>query len=253
MKDSDKTNIAIFSEKIKETRKKNRKEKAKKILRIIVVLSILVMITFMYLQTSISKIKTINVIGNSLLTKEEILTQAEIAINDYYVLQIPFVLENRLKKHYLIDDAKVKWHLDRSITIEVTEEKSFGYRFDDKPYIILRDNTMIEMDETNLHLLPHLPFIKGFDSDELQKELIESFSDVNEEMLLNVSEIHQFAKSYDDKMVRIYMNDGNQVFASFQSVYQLNHYYDILKLLNGYNNCIYIDELSKEAYTSDCP
>ena len=49
------------------------------------------------------------------------------------------------------------------------------------------------------------------------------------------------------------MKDGNRLFTSYYSVDILNKYNGISSANKKVNACIYIDEFSKNAYTSICP
>ena len=80
-----------------------------------------------------------------------------------------------------------------------------------------------------------------------------AFRHVPAAMISLISEIQQYEVSYDPNMIRLIMHDGNQFFSSYYSMDVLSEYNGIVSNLNKPNSCIYVDEMSKSAYTQLCP
>ena len=54
-------------------------------------------------------------------------------------------------------------------------------------------------------------------------------------------------------MICLLMQDGNRFFSSYYSMDVLNSYNSIVSNLNQSDACIFVDEMSKSAYTQPCP
>lgn len=254
MADRESTSIDFFNRKIKKSRLEKQMRRRKKFLKIGVVLSVVVGLLVVYFSMSISRVQTINVTGNRYLDKADVIAQSGVTTADYLLAALPFVVENRLKSNPLIEGVSVKWDfVKRIVQIDIVEKRLFGYRYDDVPYILFMNHQRIPMDKDTLKLLPYLPFINGFEAAELENDLIDSFVDVEEKMMNHIAEIFQYQTSYDDKMLRIVMRDGNQVFTTLQTVDVINYYYEIVAGLKVKQACIFIDEITRQAYTSSCP
>lgn len=255
MDNKDLTSIDFFNKKIKENRQKQKYLKNKRIKNIIVPLVIIFGIIFVYINSSIAKVNIINVAGTNYLDKSDIIKLSQLKSSDFLLLTWPKAVEVRLLKGNLIESAKVSLNFSKGqVNIVIIEKELFGYRYDlDEPEIILANQEVLALDESNLKLLPYLIYISGFNDDSLLKRLLIGFNEVDSGVKAHISEIFQYHVSYDDSLIRIVLKDGNQVFTSFQTIDILNYYFEIVSNLKISNACIFIDELSKQPYTSVCP
>lgn len=244
----------VFKQKLEQQqaiRKQKRKKRRRKFITFLIVVSTL----SFYFLTDLSKPQAINVRGNQILTKDEVLQSANINLDSYLVVANPLVIKYKLRKHPLITNVSSNFSLfKRIINIEVEEVKLFGYRLNsESSELILFDGTSIPLTEELYPFLSDLIYVEGFSEPEDQKRLVESFNYLDDAVKNQISELHQTSVSYDDKLLEIRMDDGNKVYTSFQTVAQLNYYFDIIKVLDRENKCLFIDELSGEAYAQKCP
>ncbi len=243
----------IFKQKLEAKAKLKKARRAKSIRKISVFLIVLFTISF-YFISDISKVKYINIYNNQVISKDEIIEYLDLNLDSNLLLNNPFFIKYKLSKHPLIDNVKSEFSLlKRYINIEVSEISIFGYR-QSATYssLIMADGSEIELVKQFYPLLSNLLYVEGFNEDADQKRLVESFDKLSSDVLNQISEIHQTSVSYDDKLLELRMNDGNRVYTSFQSVERLNYYFDIILNLKANNSCIYIDEMSGEAYSMPC-
>ncbi len=255
MDNKDLTSIDFFNKKIKKNRQKQQDLKRKRFKNISLTIIITITVVFIYLTSPIAKIAIINVSGTNYLDKNDIIKQSQLTNHDYLFLSWPQAITNRLLKHQLIAEAKVSLNfLKGQVNLEIKEKELFGYRYDsDEPEIILANHEILALNQDNLKLLPYLIYISGFNEENLLDRLLEGFQAVDDGVKAHISEIFQYQVSYDDSLIRIVLKDGNQVFTSFQTIAVLNYYFEIVKSLKVANACIFIDELSQQPYTSQCP
>ena len=74
-------------------------------------------------------------------------------------------------------------------------------------------------------------------------------------MIKQISEIHKYPVSYDDKQMEVIMKDGNYCFMSYLALDLLENYYAVSSSIDktkGYA-CIYFDDFTNSAYASICP
>ena len=243
----------VFKQKLEQQqalRKRRKKKRRKKFLTVLIVMSLF----SLYFLTELSKPQAINVRGNQVLSKDEVLKTADLSLDSYLVLANPIVLKYRLKKHPIITDVSINHSIfKRVINLDVKEIDLFGYRQNESgSTLILFDGSSIELTPDLYPFLEDLIYINGFEEEEDQKRLVESFRTLDETVKNQISELHQTSVSYDDKLIEIRMNKGNKVYTSFQSVERLNYYFDILPALASDESCLYIDEMSGEVYAKDC-
>lgn len=250
----DKVVDMVFKQKLEQQQKLKRQKRRRRNKRIISFIIVVSVFAF-YFMTDISKPKAITISGNEILTKEEILNTAKIDTSSNLLYANPILISSRLKKHPFITSVSTKSSLfKRVIQIEVSELKIFGYRqSSDATTMILNDGASETLTNDLYKFLPDLIYVSGFEEEEDQKRLVESFQELDESIIGQISEIHQTSVSYDDKLLKILMKNGNQVFTSFQTVERLNYYLDIIKQLDVDNNCLYIDEMSGQIISQTCP
>lgn len=250
----DKVVDMVFKQKLEQQQKLKKQKRRRRNRRFFTFLLIVGVLTF-YFMTDLSKPKAITIRGNELLSKEEILNTAKIDTSSNLLYANPIIISSRLKKHPFITSVSTKSSLfKRVINIEVSELKIFGYRqSEDTTTMILSDGKSEELTSELYKFLPDLIYVSGFEEEEDQVRLVESFKELDDSIIGQISEIHQTSVSYDEKLIKILMKNGNQVFTSFQTVERLNYYLDIIKQLDAQNNCLYIDEMSGQVISQQCP
>lgn len=243
----------VFKQKLEQQQRIKKLRRKRRRRRFIVIMTIVGLVSF-YFFTDFSKPHIISVKGNQIVGKDEILSTANINLDSNLIYANPLLIKSRLKKHPMISSVSVNSSLfSRIINIDVKEIEVFGYRQDTEgANLILFDGTSKELTNDLYKFLPNLLYVEGFSEVEDQKRLVESFSNVDSTVMAQISELHQTAVSYDEKLLEIWMNDGNKVYTSFQTVDRLNYYFEIIVNLDNNNRCIYIDELSGEAYSQPC-
>ena len=112
----------------------------------------------------------------------------------------------------------------------------------------------MKIDDDSIYLIDNVPLIDGYSSDEL-KEISRGFRDTDPDVIKQISEIHKYPVSYDDKQMEVIMKDGNYCFMSFLALDLLENYYAVSSSIDktkGYA-CIYFDDFTNSAYASICP
>lgn len=249
----DQTVDLVFKQKL-EKQAKIKKAKRRRRNRKLITFALIITVLVLYFNSDFSKPKAVIISGNNILSKDEVLSAAKVNDDSRLILSQPFLLKRNLKNHPFINNSSVSVSfLKRTIKIDINELEIFGYRYkDDETYMILSDGSSEVLSSDLYQYLADLIYVSGFTDEEDQVRLAKSFVDVEESITSQISEIHQTSVSYDDKLLEILMNDGNKVYTSFQTVERLNYYFDIIMGLKASNSCIYIDELSGEAYSQNC-
>lgn len=231
-------------------------DKLKKVKRKYLILSVflcIVIISAIYLASSISNVKGIIVEGNVYLTSENIIEDSNLKLENKFVFVSTNGVANNLLKNPLIEKCEVVKQEDQTIKIVVKEKKIIGYAFEEgNNVLILSDNSRVNIDKNNLYLIGFAPLIEGFSSDQIiliEKNLV----DVDYRMINEISEIHYYR---DQKFLdhEVIMRDGNYVFTSVYGLNLLNSYYSMVTSSESdKKNCYYIEDISGNAYMSACP
>lgn len=243
----------VLKQKLEE-RKQHKRQIAKRRTIKISVIVLIIVFGFLYWSSNISKPKVISVSGNYVLSKDEIVKATDISLDTNLIIANPFLIKQRLLKHPLINDANISWSLfGRYININIKEVDVFAYRQkSDSATMLMLNGEHVELSSDFYKFMPNLIFLEGFEEPTIETRLIESFQNLDRDVINQISEIHHTEVSFDKNYIMIRMNDGNKVYTSFQTVGQLNFYFDIITNLKASNTCIIIDEMSGEAYSQPC-
>jgi len=209
---------------------KKRKLNIKKILLAILILILIILICYYFIK---KPIKNIYIIGNKILSDKEIIELAH--IEDYPpMIQISSKNIIKLLKHNTyIKDVKVKKKLNNKIYIDITEKKVIC-TYNDK--IILEDSNIVEND----YNLVGVPILIS-DISSIKDKFIDSFSLLDNTILLKISEIEYVPNDVDSERFSLKMNDGNLVYITLNKIEKINMYNSIYSSLEGKKGIIYLD------------
>ena len=238
-----------------ERNKKINTKRKKRIYRLGILVGFILIACLFFFDSS-NNIFKINVLNNKYLTSEEVIEASGLSKNDKYPLTLNIIISKRLKSNPLIEDAYIEKVDGNIVNIYVTEKKIVGYyNSEDKAYLVCDDDTRVELNADNMHLINNVPLIEGYEDEELSS-IVKEFEDVDRKTISEISEIHKSAVSYDDLRLEVVMDDGNFIYVGRYGVKMLNNYASIesaLGLEDDKNYCMFFDETSNSGYTSKCP
>lgn len=244
----------VFEEHRQKQIRKDFKKKKRKLFLLGCLLGTLTAF-IIYFFSDYSKIKGIEVVGNNWLSDDKVIELSGLNENSRSLLLFDFIVQNRLSQEPLIESSSLSLNDQGIVTLEIKEKELIGYRYLDKPEMITKEGTLIEMGSEYISFLSRIPLITGFydEEDDLILKLAKAFATVDQKKIEQIAEIHQVTYSYDDYGILCIMQDGNQIYGSFYSMEMLNSYNEVVSALKGKKSCIYIDEMSGNPYTSLCP
>ncbi|MEG1475591.1 MAG: FtsQ-type POTRA domain-containing protein [Longicatena sp.] len=237
-----------------QNKKKNRKKKRRK--RRACILGVVIILGIFYFSSDLSKVKSLEVKGNTFYTKDEVLKKANLSYNTRYIVMPKFYIKWELEKDSLIKNATVSKKINGSISITIEEKPIVGYLIENNVnYALINDGTKIEIKSEYLNTIVNFPLIDGFSNAEL-KNLCAGFAEkenqVKPEIIHMMSEMMPYETSYDKHMVKIIMQDGNTMFSSYESLPLLNNYLETLKSLNKDHACLWADAMTGSIQSLDC-
>lgn len=217
------------------------------------ILTLIIFLVFILFSNS-SKVFDVVVSGNRYLDEDDILRLAQ--IDDNYYLNIPLIVEPRIKKHPLIEDAKVNYLDGKIVSIEVKEKKMIGYLLNDEGLfeIVLEDGSSFIVDSDETYLISNVPLL-GKVSVEKYEKFCKKIGELDSDIIKQISEINLYPFSYDKDMYEFVMADGNYCFVSLNDIEKIVEYYSISFNIDQDvgHACIYIGDFTISAYSSTCP
>ena len=203
----------------------------KKVLIILTILLVLFLISVKLLNT---KIKNIEVIGNSILTDQEIIDLAGIRDYPNSFKNSNSKIKNKLKKNIYIDSVKVKKsNFLSKVTIEVKEKK---------PVFLYAINNMTSLsDGSFVEKQFNVPMLVNQVPEDILKKFSKSLSEVDEEILIRINEIKYVPNEVDEELFLFSMNDQNYVYVNIKNLTKLNEYLEMLKTFNNNKGILHLD------------
>jgi cell division protein FtsQ len=238
----------------KKLKKQLRRIRWLKRLSVFILTLTLVLLSTLYLKTSLSTLNQIEISGNHLLTKQEILKQLQLS-NSQSIWELDLVeLQDRLNKLDLVLSGQVSLETQNTIRIELIEKRGVALLVLDTGLIMLSDQgEFISMDAHRLLLNMNLPLIIGLEDANEINDLALILGTLNDEILVNISEIHKERTAFNEAQLRLMMQEGNTIFAPLSALSALDKYIQVLKMTNEKNSCFTIADISFSLVKSECP
>lgn len=214
------------------------------------------LIIAVYFSMPSSCVKSVSVSGNINLPSEYIKVVSNVDTSHRFFLTVPFITELRLKSNPMIQDAKVSLNANHVVSINITEKKAIGYRYDsDEPTVILADHTTASLDSGYLGIIANIPLITGFDDEDETKQLCSAFADVETSVIADISEISQYKLPYDDQTLKILMRTGGYFVSNYHDLYMINQYHLVEKKVTDSSKCVFAfsGDTGDTVYTRTCP
>jgi len=207
----------------------------------------------LYFLLDMNKVSAVTVVGTHNLEPSYIQKISGVTTENRYFLTIAPLVEKKIEEDPLIESAKVTLENANIVRIEVTEKKAIGYRYEDEPVILLADNTKAPLKSDYLNIVANLPMITGFYDEEQTRLLARGFENVDRSTIEQMSEVSQYALTYEDEAIRILMRNGGYFIGNYYNLYAVNQYDLIYSRLTDRSACIYGPEDGSYAYATTCP
>lgn len=200
-----------------------------------------------------SRVYRVAVFGNDYLKDSYIKELSQVEEGDIFYLVGLNRAADKIKKSPFIESVKVERTAANCISITVKEKKIFGYVYEELPYFVTAKGEKIEISEDMVYLISVYPYISEIPSEEVLMEIAKSFDKLELKTIKEISEIRTFAFSYDENNLELVMRDGNYLYVSMNGLKSIENYHLIVSNLETNNKCIFFEDVTNSAYTSDCP
>ena len=221
----EKENKNKFKEKIKSIKQPKVKLPNINYLKLFLIILLLAVISVLsvYLISSWSAVKEIEVNGNVNLEKEEILERSGIKEgNKMYLLQTNKAEEN-IKVLPIVEKINVEREWPNKVVIDVEEYEIVGFVESHRNYYPVLENKRVLR---GFHMAPeNAPIIHFFEGKEFDG-LVDSLNDVNPEILRTISEIYYRPHDESYKRIQVLMNNGQEIIADYTTFGKKINYFE---------------------------
>ncbi len=246
--------VDVLIQQRKKTQKMMRRNKWLKRLGVFILTLTLSFLSYVYISSPMSKLSRIEIVGNRILGKKELMNTLKISVSDpLYTLDL-VQLNLMLNQIDMVDQGMITLENSNTIHIELTEKRGVALVvLENGTFLLSGQGEFIEMTAERLLLNLDLPLVVGMSDPTEISDLAHILSTLNDEILVNISEIHKEKTAFNEAQMRLMMQEGNQVFAPLSALSALDKVLQVVKVTNEKNSCFYIADISFSLVKAECP
>lgn len=211
----------------KKTKKKKQKKKFK-FKRIhmyigLVVLLILILATLLwYVFSDASDVKEITFEGNSLVTEAELEERIGFSTGDKMFSISMNGAEDNIELLPVIEEVSVERNWPNGVTVNVNEFKAIAYINSEDLYFPVLENSRIQRGYPSVPR--NAPLIYNFEGEEFDA-LVSALNEIEVDILESMSEIYFRPTENSMRRIHVFMNDGQEIVADYETFSDKMNYY----------------------------
>lgn len=220
-----------FENTLQKLKKQRQKKLTTRLITLILLFSFAILIV-VYFISSLSRVDIVSVSGTKEVADQEIIDVSQIKSGDDFWRV--FFERKAISKKVFSELPQVKAvEIDFSglndYTIKIEEYQTVAYLAEDNKYYNILENGKI-VNESRKISIGNPPIFKNFEENKALRTIIIQYQLLNENIQNSISEIEYTPSDIDDHLIKLYMNDGNEVIASIPSFAEKMVYYpDMVK------------------------
>lgn len=203
-----------------------------KIVPILIFIFIAVILYFGIKYLSDTKIKNIYILGNNLLSDQEIIELAGIENYPSFYKTLSKNIKNNIKKSPFIKSVTIKKKFFNVLEINIEEYT---------PLFIMNNELVLESGNKAPLKNIKVPISSKISDDDIYNKLVKAMMKVKSNIRGNISEIIYSPTEYDKTRFLFYMDDGNHIYINTGKIENINYYDEIYPTLNNKKGTLYLD------------
>ena len=220
---------------LENTMPKLKKQRQKKLIARLITLILLfsfAILVVVYFISPLSKVDMLSVSGTKEVADQEIIDVSQIKSGDNLwkvFFERKEISKNLLSELPQVKSMKISFDGLNDYTIKIEEYQTVAYLAEENKYYNILENGKI-VNESRKVSIGNPPIFKSFEENKALKAMIEQYKLLNENIQNSISEVEYTPSEIDDYLIKLYMNDGNEVVASIPSFAEKMIYYpDMVK------------------------
>ncbi|WP_373471535.1 cell division protein FtsQ/DivIB [Carnobacterium alterfunditum] len=220
-----------FENTLQKLKKQRQKKLTTRLITLILLFSFAILVV-VYFISSLSKVDIVSVSGTKEVADQEVIDVSQIKSGDDF-WGVFFERKEISKKVFSelpqVKAVEINFSGLNDYTIKIEEHQTVAYLAEDNRYYNILENGKI-VNESRKISIGNPPIFKNFKENEALNTIIVQYQLLNENIQNSISEIEYTPSDIDDHLIRLYMNDGNEVIASIPSFAEKMVYYpDMVK------------------------
>lgn len=206
----------------KQKKKKFEFKRVHMYIALIVLLVLFLAALLWYVFSSASDVKEINFEGNSLVSEAELEERIGFSTGDKMFSISAGKAEENVELLPVIEDVSVSRDWPNGITVNVNEYKAIAYINSDTLYFPVLENSRIQRGYPTAPR--NAPIIYNFEGEEFDA-LVEALNNIEVDILESISEIYFRPTDNSMRRIHVFMNDGQEIVADYETFSEKMNYY----------------------------
>lgn len=205
-------------------------------------------------QSAMTRVGEVVWVGEDLLSSAELRTTAGLDHAEWSVLIDSVALQKALADHPLIASASVNRQAFNRLEIRVQEHRLVGLLLspDGQRYLI-ETGELISATPVLVQKNLALPLIYDISDAEDLSHLATELVALDDEIFVNISEIHRVKTGYSQRTLVLHMQDGNRVYVAISALFRLSDYVRVIQNTGITNACFELIETGDAVPVISCP
>jgi cell division septal protein FtsQ len=221
---------------------------------LLIINGLLIGMLFLYMQTSIDFDSSTTIEGNYYLSKQDIINSANLNDPNFKLFKSANDINMALMSNPFIKQTSIKVKTNDHFIVELAEKKVVGIvqHTELSPSLLLEDGVLISLNADLLRKTLSMPIIYDFYESTDLIDISQELAQLDNEILVIISEIHLKEKRFEETYLQVHMQDGNRVFIPVSALKALENYYIIMQEYPMKDICIFIDDINSNPYQAEC-
>lgn len=225
----------------KHERKMRRRRLVSKLIKVSLVV-LLVFVVYKLDKSAMSRVSSIKISGNSIISNEEILQGLNIAEGDRLLFTHAFFKERKAKNIPGLESIDVNVYYTKGyVSLDVKEVTAVGYTTEPLR-LYYEDGSFKDLSQDQSNLLLGLPLLVGFSDETITPKMLNYLGALDSESFSSISEIHLNPQSYDPLAMKLYMSEHYLVYVNIETLPMMYMYATLLSGADEGKNCIDLNE-----------
>ncbi|MEI3606720.1 FtsQ-type POTRA domain-containing protein [Pseudogracilibacillus sp. SE30717A] len=196
--------------------KEARKKKANRRLLFYLSIFFLLISIIIYLQSPLSYIKNIEVNGNDVIKKEDVVKLSGLTTSsNIWVMNKQSIIDS-MESHPIIETVEVERKLPQTVQLKIKEYNIVGYIKSDLEFHPVLENGMI-ITTSNLNNIGDGPLLNNFNDEQYLQRMVSELSKLPPDIFDLISEISWEPTDKNKYKIMLFMNDGFMVDATIRN------------------------------------
>jgi cell division septal protein FtsQ len=207
-----------------------------------------------YVLNAPSKLQRVIWVGENLLSPAELRQVAQLSNPEWMVLLDPVIVKSRLEEHPLIAKVSITRQSANTWWVSIQERRLIGLLLDSEGHhYVTEDGSLVPVTPALIARNLSLPLIFDVINAEDLVQLATELAPLNDEIFVNISEIHISHLAFDQPVLVVHMQDGNRVYVAISALFRLTDYYRVVQNSGITNACFELIETGDAVPVITCP